>query len=574
MNKKIFWKFFFGQLLIVLFSTLFALFFLKSHLVQYQEIQNQKQMSTVLDMLSRQNIQTPEAFLKSTQGLVERITWIDEDGKVIADNSVPQKDWKNLENHSDRPELQAALAQGSGLSVRYSSTLHKNMMYFTQRTSTGFLRAALPLESLEKDIAQLRKVLGFSFLLGLLCSLALSGIFSSFFSSKIAELQKALSQIALGDFSLNLEVKGQDELARLALSTNELSQKVAHLFERLNAEKTQLQDILDSMLDGVMVIDEKSRIQLVNPPILKILQLETAPLGQTPLEVLRSVALQKLLEKVFCDCLECEDEIILESNPPKYLRVHLSALKSLKGAVIVFHDITHLRQLEQIRKEFVANASHELKTPLSAIKGYTETLLGGAYQDETVSLKFLKIIENHANRLTSIIQDLLDLSKLESSHYQLKIEKINLVPLMEELRSTFTQVLSQKKITLELPEKFSTLLWADLSALRQILSNLIENAIKYSPESSSIKLSLEANDGKLIFCVQDNGTGIAPEHLPRLFERFYRVDASRSREQGGTGLGLSIVKHLVQLHGGRVWVESVYGEGASFFVELPQSGMI
>ncbi|MBF0491649.1 MAG: PAS domain-containing protein [Deltaproteobacteria bacterium] len=342
----------------------------------------------------------------------------------------------------------------------------------------------------------------------------------------------------------------------------------------LESETLRLRAVLEGMQEGVMLIDENRRIRLVNTSLLKIFNLQESPLGKTPLEVFRNIALEKMLEKIFSDCEFCEQEIVLEGPVPSYLQVHSGRVKNTQGAVIVFHDVTHLRKLEQVRREFVANASHELKTPLAAIKGYTETLLAGAYRDETHALKFLKIIETHANRLHAIINDLLDLSKMESAQYQLKIEKIEVAALFEELRATFAQACEQKNIRFEISPFQQQQVWADLPALRQILSNLLENAIKYSPTAARISLSLETQGEKVVFQVKDTGPGIAPEHLSRLFERFYRVDPSRSREQGGTGLGLPIVKHLVQHHGGRVWVESHFGEGACFYVELPQRGMI
>ncbi len=348
--------------------------------------------------------------------------------------------------------------------------------------------------------------------------------------------------------------------------------------EKIRHQKNQLQVILDGMVEGVMVLNAEGKILLTNPALRELLSLKTIKVGATPLELVRSSDLQEIVNEVLDGKVFLEREIeIYRGVDRRYLRIHASPLKAegeLQGSVLVFYDLSQEKRLEAMRRDFVANVSHELKTPLAAIQGYTETLLSGALKDESVAQGFLKKIEQNSGRLNSILQDLFDLSKVESGRYELKLEKVSIAPLLEELQSVFEKVIEEKKIGFKITGDLNLTLWCDIQALSQVLSNLIDNAIKYSESEDEITLSITSQAQGILFTIQDTGAGIAPEHLPRIFERFYRVDASRSRQLGGTGLGLSIVKHLVLLQGGKIWVESELGKGTCFYVLLPQKGII
>ncbi len=362
----------------------------------------------------------------------------------------------------------------------------------------------------------------------------------------------------------------------LAFQINDYSQSLKQQIEKIQAEKIQLQVILESMSEGVLVLGEHSRILLSNSALQKLLGAQSLRPGDTLLEAFREPALQEMAQEVMRTSHLLEREIQVKRGSGKNLLVHATPWKireQTSGVVFVFHDVTRLRQLENLRKEFVANVSHELKTPLAAIQGYAETLMGGGLQDSETATRFLGVIHRNALRLNSILQDLLDLSRIESSHYQIILEQVQIEGVMDDLQQTFSKRIEEKRLQLEIHHPQLDELWADAKALRHILSNLLDNALKYSPEHGRVLVDWEIQEGRVIVEVKDQGSGIPPEHLSRIFERFYRVDPSRSRQMGGTGLGLSIVKHLVQLQGGEVWAESKLGEGTSIFFSLPQKGI-
>ncbi len=411
-------------------------------------------------------------------------------------------------------------------------------------------------------------VLVFGFLFSILISLILAHDFNQFYAPFLLAIQSMRQK----KWQVRVPVLGDDELTVLSRSMNQLSESLVDFIELMSKESKQLRVILDSMIEGVMVLNEDGEIILTNSALVEMFSLENSPIGFTSLEAIRNLHLQELIREASIQKKSLEREIEIRSNILRQIRIYATPLKEnekIKGSVLVFHDITSLRNLENLRKDFVANVSHELKTPLTAIKGYTETLIGGALRDEKNANKFLKIIHEHTNRLTHLLTDLLDLSKIESGQYSLRYENFSLQSLINELISTFSQEIKSKEIIFKFIPKNLDSIFADRTALRQILSNLLENAIKYSNQKSTIILQAESNTQSIRFEIEDNGPGISPEHLPRIFERFYRTDASRSRELGGTGLGLSIVKHLVQLHGGEISVESKLDKGSKFIFTIP-----
>lgn len=413
-------------------------------------------------------------------------------------------------------------------------------------------------------------VLVFGFLFSILISLILAHDFNQFYTPFLLAIQSMRQK----KWQVRVPVLGDDELTVLSRSMNQFSESLVDFIEQMSKESKQLRVILDSMIEGVMVLNEDGEIILTNSALIEMFSLENSPIGFTSLEAIRNLHLQELIREASFQKKSLEREIEIRSNTLRQIRIYATPLKEnekIKGSVLVFHDITSLRNLENLRKDFVANVSHELKTPLTAIKGYTETLIGGALRDEKNANKFLEIIHEHTNRLTHLLTDLLDLSKIESGQYSLRYENFSLQSLINELISTFSHEIKSKEIIFKFIPKNVDSIFADRIALRQILSNLLENAIKYSNQKSTIILQAESNTQSIRFEIEDNGPGISPEHLPRIFERFYRTDASRSRELGGTGLGLSIVKHLIQLHGGEISVESKLDKGSKFIFTIPRT---
>jgi two-component system phosphate regulon sensor histidine kinase PhoR len=337
--------------------------------------------------------------------------------------------------------------------------------------------------------------------------------------------------------------------------------------------KAQQQVLFNSMLEGLLLLDRNRRIYLANRAFKNLFGLKTELRGKTIMEALRVHELAALVERVEGDGQVFDYELKLPELSERWLQVNAAAISNSagerEGTILVFHDLTRLRQLERTREEFVANVSHELRTPLSLIKGYVETLLDGARTNPEVAERFLKIIERNAQRLDLLIQDLLTISALESGRITLSLQPVELLPLVEKVFSDLKPPADNKNIKLvnSLPHLTAT---ADASRLEQVLANLVDNAIKYGRAQGTVTVGgRKTEDGKVEIFVQDDGPGIPAEALDRVFERFYRVDKARSREQGGTGLGLSIVKHIVQNHGGKVWVKSEVGKGATFCFTLP-----
>ena len=337
--------------------------------------------------------------------------------------------------------------------------------------------------------------------------------------------------------------------------------------------KAQQQVLFNSMLEGLLLLDRNRKIYLANRAFKKLFGLKTELRGKTILEALRLAELAALVERVEKDGQVFDYELKLPDLSERWLQINVAAIFNSagerEGTILVFHDLTRLKQLERTREEFVANVSHELRTPLSLIKGYVETLLDGARDNPEVAERFLKIIERNAQRLDLLIQDLLTISALESGRIKLNLQPVELRPLGEKVLADLNSRGENKgmKLINELPELTAT---GDANRIDQVLANLVDNAIKYGRAEGRVTVGgKNTDDGKVEIFVQDDGPGIPPEALDRVFERFYRVDKARSREQGGTGLGLSIVKHIVHSHGGEVWAKSELGKGATFFFTLP-----
>ena len=337
--------------------------------------------------------------------------------------------------------------------------------------------------------------------------------------------------------------------------------------------KAQQQVLFNSMIEGLLLLDRTQKIYLANRAFKNLFGLKIELRGKTILEALRLHELDELVKRVQAEGQVFDYELKLPDLSERWLRVNASVISNSagerEGTILVFHELTRLKQLERTREEFVANVSHELRTPLSLIKGYVETLLDGARNNPEVAERFLKIIERNTNRLDLLIQDLLTISALESGRMKLNLQPVELRPLVEKVFTDLGAKSENKKVRLvnELPELAAS---ADANRLDQVLANLVDNAIKYGRANGSVRVGgKKLDDNRLEIFVQDDGPGIPPESLDRVFERFYRVDKARSRDQGGTGLGLSIVKHIVQAHGGEVRVESETGKGATFFFTVP-----
>ncbi len=371
-----------------------------------------------------------------------------------------------------------------------------------------------------------------------------------------------------------------DELDGLSRGIEEIAGQLRKKIAEVSEDKEYLQTVLKGMTEGVLVVDEKKRIKMMNDALRTLLPASPDIADRMPLEVIRNAALESTIQRVLQTGKSEAFEMELPAARGKTLEVNVVAIPSASngidgkvlGAIAVFHDITRLKRLEKVRQDFVANVSHELRTPLTSIKGYAETLLDGALKED-VAFQFVQVINKHADRLTKIVEDLLTLSKIESKEFSLTPERLAVSELINGALEVIKEEADKKSMSVSWGESKSSLfIIGDRKGLEQVLVNLLDNAVKYGREGGNINISvIESSNADIQVSVEDDGIGIPTEDLPRIFERFYRVDKGRSKELGGTGLGLSIVKHIVQANGGRVWAESQIGKGSTFYFTLPRS---
>ena len=504
-----------------------------------------------------------------------RVSIMAANGEVVGDSEVPADQLKNLDNHRDRPEVRDAVLNGFGSAMRYSTTVRTQMLYVaaTGRTLGGeplIVRLALPLSAVDQALASLHAALGVALLLAVLLSLGLSFLLSHVTSRTLTTLATGAARFGTGDFGARLPVRSHDELGDLARVMNEMAGRLESEMSRLSTERNRLGAILRGMGEGLLVTDANGVVSLVNPAFHALFELGTEPVGRPLAEVCRHPALLATFRQVQENHSEQVAEIVLPRPVEITLLTHWVPLADAglpAGVVAVFHDISDLKRLERVRRDFVANVSHELRTPITVIRGYAETLAGGTADPELVT-RFATIIQAHAERLANLVGDLLTLSELEVKGSALTLTPIALAGAVEHCRLLIAPQAEQKGVIIDSREVAAWQVLADRQRLEQVLVNLLDNAVKYTPDGGQVTVTAAADGDFIKISVRDTGPGIPLHEQTRIFERFYRVDAGRSRDQGGTGLGLAIVKHIVQLHGGTVGVESVPGQGACFTFTL------
>jgi len=517
----------------------------------------------------------PVVAVQAGERIRARVTIMAANGEVTGDSEVAAADLAVLENHRDRPEVREALRDGFGSAIRYSTTVRTQMLYVAVQgiTLAGeklVVRLALPLSAVDQARASLHTVLGLALALAVLLSLVLSYLLSRVTSRTLNALAAGATRFGSGDFTTRLPVRSRDELGELARVMNEMAGRLEGEMARLATERNRLDAILRGMGEGLLVTDAAGIVTLVNPAFRVLFELDAEPSGRPLAEVSRHPALLETFRRMQSSRAEQVAEIVLPRPLEITLLTHWVPLPDaggLTGAVAVFHDISDLKRLERVRRDFVANVSHELRTPVTVIRGYAETLAGGT-ADPAITARFAAIIQAHAERLAALVGDLLTLSELEARGAALALSPLALPEVVAHCRHLLEPKAFAKGIVLDGQAVPALQILAHRGRLEQVLINLLDNAIKYSPPGGKVVLSADLVDGKVRIRVADNGPGIPAAALPRLFERFYRVDAGRSRDEGGTGLGLAIVKHIVQLHGGKVWVDSTPGHGSTFHVEL------
>ena len=504
-----------------------------------------------------------------------RVTVINAGGVVLADS---ESDPETMENHAGRPEIRDAFAKGDGLSVRRSVTVNRDLQYYAVRYSPAggspvVLRFALPVRAADDEVWALRRRLWLSSLVMLVVAGTASLLISRSFASRVERLQSFSRRVADGDFRPIEADRSGDALEALAASLNDSASRLDRAIRTLTEERNLSSAILGSMVEGVAVVNSNERLLFANDGFAEILELDAPPKsGSSLVEIVRQTELIEAVRVVVAGAPRVEVEISTGTLRQRIFAVTVASVRAMEtsGAVIVLHDITDLRKLERIRRDFVANVSHEFKTPLTAIQGFAETLLAGAIEDPQNRIRFLQIILEHSRRLARLTDDLLELSKMDADRLDLELDRLSVSQFVQSCMETTQRSAKEKNLSVSVDLQ-GTLpdIAADRRRLAEVLQNLLDNAIQYTPSGGRIKVSAVSDREEVTFTVSDTGIGIPKVDQPRIFERFYRVDVARSREVGGTGLGLSIAKHLVEAHGGRIWVDSEVGQGSHFHFTVP-----
>jgi two-component system phosphate regulon sensor histidine kinase PhoR len=508
-----------------------------------------------------------------------RITIVAANGTVLAESD---RSPAGMENHLDRPEVQAALQGRTGTATRLSDTMHVKMMYVAIPAADGVaggpvFRTAIPLTRVNNALRTLYWRIGISGLAVALVA-ALIGLWvSRRISAQAAAIERGAATFAAGDLTHKLLEPRTREFASVAASLNRMAAELNATIDAITREKNEREAVLGSMVEGVLAVDVEERVIAANRAAERLLGMGPGEVeGRTIQEAVRNPELQRFIAAALAGSEPVEDEVVLRVGAEdRTLQVHGTVLEGAQasaiGALIVLNDVTRMKRLESVRRDFVANVSHELKTPVTSIKGFAETLIDGALEDRDDAERFVRIIAGQADRLNGIIEDLLALSSLEqgTESGSIVLQEAPLDDVLQVALGVCAPKAQAKSIELKLTGRRGLVAVVNPPLLEQAVVNLVDNAIKYGPEASTVEVAAEIVGGEIDISVRDHGVGVAREHLPRLFERFYRVDKARSRDLGGTGLGLAIVKHIAQAHGGRVSVESALGQGSTFTIHLP-----
>jgi two-component system phosphate regulon sensor histidine kinase PhoR len=521
----------------------------------------------VVELLDTGRANQLDDFIKKLGSKIHtRVTIIAMDGTVLADSD---ENPKSMENHSRRPEVLEALQGKTGKSIRFSSTANRDMLYVAVPIEkdgkiNGVIRTSLFLKDIDNLLTKLNHHVAWVSLGIVLIALLGALLISNSIVRPVKNLTSAARKVASGDFSARVFLKTKDELRELADNFNRMNEEMQSMFTKLSQQKEELNSIIESLQEGLLVLDKQGKVIRSNESFRKIIWSQAAE-GKFYWEIMRNPRFPELMKKASTEKRNFMEELTLGD------RIFMCCVTPLKGGeeiVCIFHDVTEIKDIEKIKKDFVTNVSHELGTPLTAIKGYAETLRNEV--DTVPGKKYLETIERNTDRLINIVNDLLQLSGLEEKAV-LELEDIDLRGFLENVIRIFDQRIKDKHLSLvmDVQENLPTIK-ADLFKLEQMLVNLLDNAIKYT-DHGEIAISAGIQENQVQIRVRDTGIGIPKENIPRIFERFYVVDKSRSRKSGGTGLGLSIVKHIVLLHKGTINIESTLGKGTSVTVTLPSA---
>lgn len=513
-----------------------------------------------------------------SERVLARVTIIDLEGQVLGESA---ETGQPLDNHLDRPEIREADLDEDGFEIRYSQTLDQELLYYAvpiyddSNAKVGYFRLGLPMEDLNSVDRTIWLIIGASFFIAVSLISFLAFRVTKEMMKPIDESVKVAKRLAKGDYSARTFENQHAEIGQLSRSLNMLAYNLDYISKRHQAQQERMETLIENMGSGLLLINVRGDISVMNKASRMIFQVEDqAWLNRLYHDVMDESGLVQFIQSVFITETKQRDQLTLgEPYMAKVYDVYgapvLDASGKMRGMTLVLHDITEQKKLEQIRKDFVANVSHELKTPITSIKGFSETLLDGAMDQEELREKFLKIILKESERLQSLIHDLLELSKVERSNFQVHWTNMTLEQIAEEVVTMLSEKAVAKEINLSLETTGFNNAW-EYERMKQILINIINNAIMYTPANGEVKVSVKGKQGSVELKVSDTGIGMEETEIPRVFERFYRVDRARSRNSGGTGLGLAIVKHLAEAHHASIQVKSKQGEGTVFTLVFPK----
>jgi len=551
-------------------TTFFVMLFARNTLIDnlYMDLESDaKLVGRWLDTTDWQNVRETMRHLSETT--TRRVSILDLDGNIVADSYYPSEYFTNV---SDYPEFQQALKEGVGTARRISESSNLEELYVAVRFPKGIVRLATtsqettaPLSFLSQAAVVLTGIMG-------LMAFGIAYYINRNITEPLGEMLDLTRQLQVGEFSRRVLVRSTDEIGQLSRAFNELSQTLEEMFQTVHDRENKLNAILTSMEDAVLAVDTNYKLILANRRMAEMINEDVSSLmGKDLTEAFQSYQLVEVVSDTLSTGKAIDTEIRPELSSQQVLAVTSSPLEDEAGktigVVIVLRDVTELRLLESMRREFVANVSHELRTPLTSIKGFVETILNGKTDDEAFVQRYLSIVSGETDRMITLINDLLDLTKIESRRQKLVFEEVNLKEIFDDTITVLASKAEEREVAVE-NRLDDLIVLGNPKMLRQVAINLVDNAIKYNKQGGQVWIEAAVNDGIASISVTDTGIGIPSEHLERVFERFYRVDKGRSRQMGGTGLGLSIVKHIIERHKGRIWAESEYEQGTTITFTL------
>lgn len=505
-----------------------------------------------------------------------RLTVMSLEGTVVGDTTASGDALLAIENHASRPEVRKALSEGEGDDERLSNTAHEDQMYVAARIRhqgrlLGVARASLSLARVQTRSFELQRSLGIALLAVLALASGLAWWLSRPLAAPMSRILDGARAMARGELDRRIREDRDDEFGQLARVLNQAAFGIQEQFAAATRERARFSAVLSAMEDGLLAVDHRGIVLLANEALSRSHKL-VGSTGTHYLEVFRQAEIGDLINQVLTSGERRTAEVNLSGSGRSFVLVGVpfpAAPGEAHGAVITFNDVSERQRVDRIRRDFVANASHELRTPLTSIRGFVEALEDGGMEEPETAKRFLSRIRANADRMASLVDDLLELSRLESGAQPPSLEELDCAAVVADVVASFAKIAARKSITLSARASPVPPVVGDSDRLRRVLEHLVDNALKYTPDGGRVSVQVEPQGAGASVSVHDSGPGIGPEHLPRLFERFYRVDTARSRELGGTGLGLSIVKHLAESMGASVLVTSVPGQGSTFAVRLP-----